>query len=363
MKKVITILGARPQFIKSLPLSKELQNIKVEEIVVHTGQHYDYEMSQVFFDTMDLKKPKYHLGIGSLSHGAQTGRMLEKIEEVLKKEKPSGVIVYGDTNSTLAAALAAVKLHIPVFHIEAGLRSFKRNMPEEINRVLTDHISSLLFPPSDMAVKNLRKEGITKGVYKTGDIMYDTFKIFKESYKKRALEILKKLDLKENNFALATIHREENSDDRKKFNSILDGLKRIASEGIEIVLPAHPRIQKILPPNLKGVKIIKPLSYIDLQALLTKCKIVLTDSGGLQKEAYFHKKPCITLREETEWVELKKSGVNVVAGWKSEKIHKSFKKMVKQKLTFAQNIYGEGRSALKIAKVIKCYIEGGLNGQ
>ncbi len=326
-------------------------------MIIHTGQHYDYEMSKIFFETMELKSPKYHLGIGSLSHGAQTGRMIEEIEKILLKEKPEGVVVYGDTNSTLAGALSSVKLKIPVFHIEAGLRSFNRNMPEEINRVLTDHISTLLFAPTKTSVSNLKKEGIKENVFLTGDIMFDTFLIFKDKFEKRSKEILKKFNLKPLNYGVVTIHREENSDDKKRFYSIFEGLKKITLEGIKLIFPAHPRILEFVPKDIEGIEIIKPLSYIDMQALISRASVVLTDSGGLQKEAYFHKVSCVTLREETEWVELKKSGTNIVTGWKSEEILKSFKKIERiSKLNFNAGLYGNGDCGQKTAKIIKSFL-------
>ncbi|NMB99971.1 MAG: UDP-N-acetylglucosamine 2-epimerase (non-hydrolyzing) [Thermoanaerobaculaceae bacterium] len=354
---IVTIVGARPQFIKAVALSKALEKMRIKEIIIHTGQHYDYEMSQIFFDTLGLKEPKYHLEIGSLSHGAQTGRMVEKIEEVLLKEKPKGVIVYGDTNSTLAGALASVKLHIPVFHIEAGLRSFNRTMPEEINRVLTDHISTLLFAPSDSAVRNLKKEGLQKGVYRTGDIMLDTYLMFKKKFEEHSKAILKKYELKEKQYGIVTIHREENTNDKDKFNSILKGLEAILKEGMKLIFPVHPRIRNIVPDNIEGLIITKPMSYLNTQALLSKSAVVLTDSGGIQKEAYFHKVPCVTLRNETEWVELNKKGVNLVAGTSPDSIKKCFHKLMIKKLDFSEALYGDGKSGKFIANCIKSYLE------
>lgn len=340
-----------------MPLSLALEREKIEEIIIHTGQHYDYEMSKIFFETMELKSPKYHLGIGSLSHGAQTGRMMEEIEKILFDEKPEGIVVYGDTNSTLAGAISSVKLKIPVFHIEAGLRSFNRNMPEEINRVLTDHISTLLFAPTKTSVSNLKKEGIKENIFLVGDIMFDTFLIFKDKFKKRSKEILKKFNLRPSKYGVVTIHREENTDDKKRFYSILKGLKEIADKGLRLIFPAHPRIIEFVPKDIDGIEIIKPLSYIDMQSLVSRAKIVLTDSGGLQKEAYFHKVPCITLREETEWVELKRSGTNIITGWKSEEIIKSFKRIERiSKIYFEAKLYGNGDCGQRTANIIKSYL-------
>ncbi|MCX7829467.1 MAG: UDP-N-acetylglucosamine 2-epimerase (non-hydrolyzing) [Acidobacteria bacterium] len=358
VSKILTIVGARPQFIKAAALSPALRKEGLNEILVHTGQHYDYEMSEIFFNGLNLPKPKYNLGIGSLPHGAQTGRMVEKIEGVLLKEKPDGVVLYGDTNSTLAGAIASVKLHIPVFHVEAGLRSYNRKMPEEINRVLTDHISALLFAPTETAVKNLKKEGIIKGVHKTGDIMYDTYLMFKKKYKEHSKSIMKKMNLKEKNYGIVTIHREENTNDKKKLDLILAALKRISQNGLRLVFPVHPRIKDLIPKCLENIIITKPLSYLDTQALLLNASVVLTDSGGIQKEAYFHKVPCITLRDETEWVELKKMKVNFTTGLSPELIDRVYNKILKDKIKFKEGLYGEGATGKYISKCIKNFLEG-----
>ncbi len=355
--KIVTILGARPQFIKAISLTKAFQNNLIKEIIVHTGQHYDYEMSKIFFETFNIPEPDYNLKIGSLSHGAQTGRMLEKVEEVLVKEKPAGVVVYGDTNSTLAGALAAVKLKIPVFHIEAGLRSFNRNMPEEINRVLTDHMSSLLFAPTEEAVKNMKNEGLTKGIVKTGDVMYDTFQMFKSRYKKHSQALLCKYGVKKKEFGVVTVHREENTNDLGRFNSIIGGLKLILKDGIKLIFPAHPRIKNIVPQNIENLIITEPLSYFNIQALLSQALVVLTDSGGLQKEAYFHKVPCLTLRDETEWIELQRCGANMVCGAKPENILKAFKSILKKEIYFNEKMYGDGKSGIHISNTIKLFLK------
>jgi UDP-N-acetylglucosamine 2-epimerase len=315
--RVVSVVGARPQFIKLSPLSKELRK-KHREIVVHTGQHYDYELSRVFFSQLSIPKPDYNLGIGSDEHGAQTGRMLKGVEEVLLFEKPDLVLVYGDTNSTLAGALAAAKLKIPVAHVEAGLRSFKKSMPEEINRVLTDHVSSLLFCPTATSVKNLKREGITKGVHLVGDVMYDSLRANLAVAEKRS-GIIKKLGLKKGGFYLITIHRAENTDEEgnlRKITRIVTGLDE------RVVFPIHPRTRKkllefrLLDEMLAqdGLLLIDPVSYLDMLVLEKNARYVLTDSGGVQKEAFFLKTPCLTLREETEWAETLEGGWNEIVG-------------------------------------------------
>jgi UDP-N-acetylglucosamine 2-epimerase len=315
--RVVSVVGARPQFIKLSPLSKELRK-KHREIVVHTGQHYDYELSRVFFSQLTIPKPDYNLGIGSDEHGAQTGRMLKGVEEVLLFEKPDLVLVYGDTNSTLAGALAAAKLKIPVAHVEAGLRSFKKSMPEEINRVLTDHVSSLLFCPTATSVKNLKREGITKGVHLVGDVMYDSLRANLAVAEKRS-GIIKKLGLKKGGFYLITIHRAENTDEEgnlRKITRIVTGLDE------RVVFPIHPRTRKkllefrLLDEMLAqdGLLLIDPVSYLDMLVLEKNARYVLTDSGGVQKEAFFLKTPCLTLREETEWAETLEGGWNEIVG-------------------------------------------------
>ena len=327
--KIISVVGARPQFIKLSALSKELRK-KHQEIILHTGQHYDDELSKIFFSELSIPEPDYNLGIGSGEHGEQTGRMLKGIEEVLLFETPDLVIVYGDTNSTLAGALAAVKQKIPVAHVEAGLRSFRRSMPEEINRVLTDQVSSLLFCPTKTSVQNLRKEGIIKGVHLVGDVMYDSLR----QHIKRAEElckIMKKLNLSKKNFYLITIHRAENTDlqeNLRKIAEILSGLDK------KTVFPVHPRTQKSLSgfnllDNLKSkghLLLIDPVSYLDMLVLEKNARCVLTDSGGVQKEAFFLETPCLTLREETEWVETVENGWNELVGLDKEKVEKCVRK-------------------------------------
>jgi len=358
--RIVDVVGARPQFIKLAPVLKaiELHNRKhpergIEEILVHTGQHYDYAMSQVFFDELGLNAPDYHLGVGSGTRGYQTGEMLKGIEEVLLEEKPDLVMVYGDTNSTLAGALAAAKLHIPVAHVEAGLRSFNKKMPEEINRVLTDHLSDLLFCPTKTAVENLRREGFTNIcnnghlipdshtsypstpyplslnpplVLNVGDVMYDAALMYLELAAGRST-ILDPLDLQPKNYALATVHRAENTDDPKRLTGIFQGLAKLAQEGPRVVVPLHPRTRKALASLPMEVPddllLIDPVSYLGMLILEKNARVILTDSGGVQKEAFFFKVPCVTLREETEWVETVEAGWNVLVGCDPEKIYQA----------------------------------------
>lgn len=313
--KIITIIGARPQFIKAAPVSKVLRESGHQEYLVHTGQHYDTNMSQVFFDELQIPEPDVNLGVGSGSHGWQTGQMLMALERVIQEVKPDWVLVYGDTNSTLAGALAAVKLHILIAHVEAGLRSFNREMPEEINRVLTDHCSDLLFCPTQTAVDNLAKEGITKGVHLVGDTMYDAVIQFSEIARSRST-ILEKLGLGPKEYLLATIHRPYNTDNPENLHSILSAFTEIDEP---IIFPVHPRTRqclsdlKLKTDNLK-LRLLEPVGYLDMLVLEKNAKAILTDSGGMQKEAYFLRVPCITLRTETEWVETVEAGWNVAVG-------------------------------------------------
>ncbi len=360
--KIISIVGARPQFIKVAPVSRAIVELNkkegreiIRDILIHTGQHYDYEMSEIFFKELEIKEPDYHLGVGSGSHGYQTGEMLRKLEEVLMKEKPDIVMVYGDTNSTLAGALAASKLHIRVAHVEAGLRSFNRAMPEEINRVLTDHISDLLFCPTETAVKNLHNEGIVKGVYNVGDVMHDSI-LFNVKIAEKKSGILKELNLMNGSsvkdYALATVHRQENTDDPEKLSSIFDALSEIASKQMRVILPMHPRTRRCLGSSslYDSITIIKPVSYLDMLLLEKNAKMILTDSGGVQKEAYFFKVPCITLREETEWVETVESGWNVLAGRDGKKIIEATKQGVKY--DSGNPFHVEDNSSIRIVNAI-----------
>lgn len=357
--KIVTIIGARPQFIKAGIVSNALKNMNVTEVIIHTGQHYDVSMSDIFFKEMDIPSPHYNLGIHNLSHGAMTGRMMEKIEEILMHERPSLTLVYGDTNSTLAGALASVKLHIPVAHVEAGLRSFDMTMPEEINRILTDRISKLLFCPTGGAVQNLMNEGYAQmgcRIYNTGDVMYDTLLHYREKAIASS-SVTDSLNLQGKEFILATLHRAENTDQPARLGSILASFSKIA-EDIPIVWPIHPRTAKKLPPglNLKNLIMIEPVGYIDMLALLHHCRLVMTDSGGLQKESYMMKKFCLTLRDQTEWIELVETGANIVSGWTEEKILQAFKSLMARTFPVHQDLYGPGNAALQIAEHIKKYV-------
>ncbi len=307
---ILTVVGARPQFIKAAPVSRALAKAGLTEILVHTGQHFDHDMSDVFFDELGLAAPAHNLAINDLPHGAMTGRMLEKIEEILLKARPDMLLVYGDTNSTLAGALAAVKQHIPVAHVEAGLRSFNRAMPEEINRILTDHVSDLLFCPTATAVANLAKEGIARGVHAVGDVMYDA--TIAATARAESSRILETCGLAPASYTVATLHRAENTDDRDRFHRIMDYLERNAADR-PMILVAHPRTAKLMEKlglTVRNVRLLKPLGYLDMAHLVHHSAGVFTDSGGLQKEAYFHRVPCVTLRDETEWVETIDSGWN-----------------------------------------------------
>lgn len=347
--KIVSITGARPQFIKYAPLSKELRKLH-QDVLIHTGQHYDYNMNKVFFDELGIPQPDYNLGVGPGTHGYQTGEMLKGIEEVLIKEKPDLVMVYGDTNSTIAGALSAAKLNIKVAHVEAGLRSFDRTMPEEINRVLTDHCSDYLFCPTQTAFDNLKTEGITRGVYLTGDVMVDVLTQNREIAERS--RILDDFGLESKQYLLVTIHRASNTDNRHNLENIVDALCEINET---IIFPVHPRAEKLLKEYglydrlSEKVKLTQPLGYFELLKLLSHAKKVLTDSGGIQKEAYILKTPCITLRENTEWVETVEDGWNVLVGTDKKKIIELAREF---KPTHAQSgIFGGGACA-KIAGVI-----------
>jgi len=355
--KVVTVIGARPQFIKAAAVSRVLRK-ECDEILVHTGQHYDANLSDVFFEELEIPKPDYNLGIGSGSHGAQTGRMLEAIEQVLLKEKPDWVLVYGDTNSTLAGVLAAVKLHILVAHIEAGLRSFNRRMPEEINRVLTDHAADLLFAPTKTAVENLKNEGIPPNkIHLVGDVMYDAALYYGAKTEQKSV-ILKKLELVSGKYILATVHRAENTDDPVRLKAIFEGLTNVSRE-IPVVLPLHPRTAKALDKiNLldkvkKEIKIIKPVGYLDMVMLEKNARLIVTDSGGVQKEAFFYRVPCVTLRDETEWVELVQLGWNrLVTPVSSNVVFEGILAIFNSPLGQEGQPYGDGRSAEHIMQCL-----------
>jgi UDP-N-acetylglucosamine 2-epimerase (non-hydrolysing) len=356
LKKVLSVVGARPQIIKAFPVSKALKGV-FEEILVHTGQHYDHEMSQIFFEELGLYKPHYNLEVGSGSHAWQVGNMLIKLEKVLREEKPDLVLIYGDTNSTLAGALAAVKLHIPVAHIEAGLRSFDLRMPEEVNRVLADRISTLLFCPTKKAVENLRNEGLAEHAFLVGDVMYDA-SIFFGSLAERKSKILEELNLSPKEYLLCTVHRASNTDDQSNLSRIV---KALYESGENIVFPAHPRTIKYLKKwNLltfleksRNVKVLQALGYFDFLVLEKNAKKILTDSGGVQKEAYFYGVPCITLREKTEWLETVESGWNVLVGTDPAKIKEAISHFMPS--SKRKNFYGEGNAAIKVVNIIEEY--------
>lgn len=353
--KILTIIGARPQFIKAGTLSRKIKSHNdIKEIIVHTGQHYDKNMSDIFFEEMNIPKPHYHLGVSGMGHGEMTGKMLEKIETVLLLEKPDWVVLYGDTNSTLAGALAASKLHIKVAHIEAGLRSFNINMPEEINRILTDRISSLLLCPTQTSMNNLKKEGIDYWKPKpksilVGDIMQDgAFYYSKLAVKPKDFKY-------DEDYILCTIHRAENTDDLSCLKSIIDAL-RIISKSKRVVLPLHPRTKKIIYSNnidLSGLDIIDPVGYLNMIWLIKNSSYIMTDSGGLQKEAFFFEKPCITLRDETEWIELVECGVNFLTGANTEAIIKASIVINNSEFKYNQEIYGNGNASEIIINNLK----------
>ncbi|PYU29979.1 MAG: UDP-N-acetylglucosamine 2-epimerase (non-hydrolyzing) [Acidobacteria bacterium] len=350
--KIASIVGARPQFVKAAMVSRALRSAGVTETLVHTGQHYDDNMSKVFFEELRIPKPDYNLGIGSGDHGSQTGRMLEALENVLQREKPNWALVYGDTNSTLAGALAAAKLHIPVAHVEAGLRSFNRQMPEEINRIVTDQLSTLLFAPTETAVRNLQREGIADGIHNFGDVMYDAVLTHRELATIQS-RILGGLNLHPKTYALATVHRAENTEDLRRLLEIFEAL-RILSRELPIVLPLHPRTRHALEsiPILVNAQLIliEPVSYLDILLLESQARFILTDSGGVQKEAFFFRVPCITLRDETEWVETVDAGWNVVAGTRRESIIQAARSAQAGRCDAYP--FGDGNAAQNIARVI-----------
>jgi UDP-GlcNAc3NAcA epimerase len=359
--KIVTILGARPQFIKAGSISREILRVSdagedITEVIIHTGQHYDANMSDVFFDEMKIPKPNYFLGIGGNSHGSMTGQMIEKIESVLQTELPDWVLVYGDTNSTLAGAIAASKLHIKIAHIEAGLRSFNIKMPEEVNRILTDRVSSILFCPTQTAINNLQSEGVERWdarVELSGDVMQDGAIFYKKLARKPTDLFLDK------EFVLSTIHRAENTDSESRLNEIVESLNEIA-ELVPIVLPLHPRTKiklEALPIKLSSkVILIDPVGYLNMVWLIDNCKLVMTDSGGLQKEAFFFAKPCITLREETEWVELIEQNFNILVGSSKNKIVTAYKEHIFSN-DFNIDLYGAGLASKNIIEAIISYEE------
>jgi UDP-GlcNAc3NAcA epimerase len=377
MKKIITVIGARPQIIKAAAISRAIKNNfsnKILEVIVHTGQHYDENMSQIFFEELEIPFPNYNLNVGSGSHGEQTAKMLEGLENIYVKEKPDAVIVYGDTNSTIAAALAAAKIHIPVIHIEAGLRSFNKAMPEEINRIACDHMSTLLFTPSETGHRNLLNEGIKNDqkeaatidnpkIYLCGDIMYDNSLYFSAMSEQKS-KILKELEITTDEFILCTIHRDTNTDDKTNLNAIFRALLRIQkTSNLKIVLPLHPRTKEKLNSHLdenllteinqnKNFKIIPPTGFLDIISLEKNARLIITDSGGLQKEAFFFQKPCVILREQTEWIEIVENGNALIAGANELKIISSVETLIKRTDFTYPNLYGDGNAANFICKKI-----------
>jgi UDP-GlcNAc3NAcA epimerase len=376
--KLLNLVGARPQIIKASAISRAIRthfSESVTEILLHTGQHYDKELSEVFFDELEIHKPDYNLGVGSAGHGKQTALMITGIEEILLKEHPDCVIVYGDTNSTLAGSLAASKLHFPVIHIEAGLRSFNKIMPEELNRIMSDHSSTLLFAPTNSAFKNLMSEGFrpensppytidNPKIYLTGDIMYDNMLFFAELADKKKAEFLKQHNLVADNYVLVTIHRETNTDEIDRLRNILVTLKALAEEqAITLVMPFHPRTIISLKSKLNRlynelcfygfIKIIPPVSYLEMIMLEKNSRMIITDSGGVQKESHFFRKPCIVLRKETEWIELVNNGTSVLVDADPDQIRKEFLKLMDShsELTYP-GFYGNGKAAEFILKEI-----------
>ena len=380
MIKILTVVGARPQIIKAAALSRAIRNDfsdRVEEKILHTGQHYDATMSQVFFDELEIPQPDYNLGVGSGKHGEQTAKMVSGIEDLLLSEHFDGVVLYGDTNSTLAGAVAAVKQHIPIFHIEAGLRSFNMSMPEEVNRIACDQMSSILFAPTQTAIDNLRREGFmeidvrfkngkNRQIFNSGDVMYDNSLYFAE-FSGRT-KILESNSLQANNYILATIHRDNNTDNPYRLESIFRALLQISNDDkIEIILPLHPRTTKLMPKNLTAglydkvmyssfLKLIEPVSFLEMIELEKNAKLVMTDSGGVQKEAFFFEKPCVILRPETEWVEILEHGAGLIVDADFDRIVDGYRDLSTKQVTFPP-LFGDGKAAYFILEKIIDYLE------
>ena len=356
--KIVTVVGARPQFVKAATVSRVIRDTQgIEERIIHTGQHYDHGMSDIFFDQLDIPKPAYNLGIGSSPHGKQTGLMLAAIEEVVQEETPDWVLVYGDTNSTLAGALAAAKLHIPVAHVEAGLRSFNRAMPEEINRVVTDHLSDVLFAPTLGAAQRLAKEGIDAGkVRMVGDVMFDAARFYAERAE-RLPHLTDQLGLAPKEYALATVHRAENTDDPSRLEAIVIGLCDLA-RNLPVLMPVHPRTRLALTKSglldtaETHLRVIDPVGYLEMIQLEKQARVIVTDSGGVQKEAFFFQIPCITLRNETEWTELVDNGYNRLAGTDPAAITRFFAEFADNDLDWTRPLYGDGRAAEHIVDLL-----------
>jgi UDP-GlcNAc3NAcA epimerase len=383
--KIVTIIGARPQFIKAAAISRAVKRHypgMIRELIVHTGQHYDDDMSKVFFEELEIPEPAYHLGVGSGNHGYQTGEMIRKTEEILLAEKPDAVLVYGDTNSTLAGALAASKLHIPVAHIEAGLRSFNKTMPEEINRIVTDHLSTFLFSPTLTGIKNLVREGFTEGalppftpdnpgLYHCGDVMFDNALEFTKQAGEKS-GILTELELEDGKFILCTLHRNNNTDSASRLNAIMQTLHNISLDRqIRFILPLHPRTAKMLPQLLAGdlqkkidsnpfFSVIKPVSYLDMMLLESRCRMIITDSGGVQKESYFFRKPCLVLRSESEWKELLDAGTAMIVDADPDLIRHAFAKFCDHPPGHFPPVFGDGKAAEFILGELVKFLPAGL---
>lgn len=374
MLKLLTIIGARPQIIKSAAISRAIQSYyskEVQEVIVHTGQHYDSKMSAIFFEELQIPLPNYNLQVGSGKHGEQTAKMIIGIEEILEKEEPDFLVIYGDTNSTLAGAIAASKIHVPIVHIEAGLRSYNKKMPEELNRILADHVSTFLFSPTITGMKNLQKEGFNlqtvapftannPGIFNVGDVMYDNSLHFAEIASQK-VNIIQQLGLGKGKYVLATIHRNNNTDDATRLNEIFKAFVHISNE-VKIVLPLHPRtlkqIEQLLDKSLlsslnhSSILLIPPVSYMEMIQLEENAQIIITDSGGVQKEAYFFSKPCIILRSETEWVEIIESGSGVLCDANKEVIIENFNFFIRKEKILFNNIYGAGDAAVNIIDIL-----------
>ncbi len=382
MIKLLTVIGARPQIIKAAAISrtvKEKFSKQVEERILHTGQHYDQNMSAVFFDELGIPQPDYNLGVGSGLHGEQTAKMIAGIEEVLLNDHFDGILLYGDTNSTLAGAVAASKIHVPIFHVEAGLRSHNMAMPEEVNRIVCDQLSSILFPPTETGMRNLREEGFLKSkarfkngkdrlVVNSGDVMFDNSLYFRNLAKEKC-DITKRLGLTASGFVLATIHRDHNTDSQERLTSIFRALLDIAEQDdVKVVLPLHPRTKKLLPMNLEPslykrlmasekVCIIPPASFFEIMELERHARLVMTDSGGVQKEAFFFERPCVILRPETEWVEIVEHGAGILADADYERIIKAYQDLTDKKVQFPP-LFGDGKAAERILETIIDYLCG-----
>ncbi|MBV2246174.1 MAG: UDP-N-acetylglucosamine 2-epimerase (non-hydrolyzing) [Lentimicrobium sp.] len=383
MLKIITVIGARPQIIKAAALSRAIHNHfsqRIREIIIHTGQHYDASMSQVFFDELGIPEPHYNLGVGSGPHGRQTARMIEGLENILLNEQPGFLVLYGDTNSTLAGAIAASKLHIPIVHIEAGLRSFNKSMPEEINRIMCDHVSTLLFSPTETGLANLIREGFKEAalppwssdnpkIYHCGDVMYDNTLYFAQMAEEKS-EILEAHGLISGNYLLSTIHRDNNTDIPERLNAIFKALDTISrSREIQVVMPLHPRTARLLKQNLtteiyssvndnKLIKVIPPVSFLDMTRLEKNARLILTDSGGVQKEAYFFEKPCVIARSETEWVEIVEAGAGIIADADSERLSNALEAFLDHPPIQYPKVFGDGEAARFICDQMLKMAEG-----